>query len=137
MVHTLIVTQGELARQLLDSARTIAGELSGIDALCLDWGGDLAGASARLEEAVEGLDDGDGVLLLTDLHGGTPTNAARELLTAGRVEVVAGVNLPMIVRLACRCREERTLSEIADWIVEKGAHSIVRVAPCVSLEAAV
>ena len=68
--------------------------------------------------------DGDGLLILTDIYGGTPNNVALTLRQPGRVEVVSGVNLPMVVRLGCGAESERSLEEIAEWIGSKARASI-------------
>ena len=68
--------------------------------------------------------DGDGLLILTDIYGGTTTNVALTLRQPGRVEVVSGVNLPMVVRLGCRAESAMSLEEMARWIGEKARASI-------------
>ena len=70
--------------------------------------------------------DGDGLLILTDIYGGTPNNVALTLRQPGRVEVVSGVNLPMVVRLGCRAESGMTLEETAKWIGSKARASICR-----------
>jgi PTS system mannose-specific IIA component len=74
---------------------------------------------------VDGLPlDDDGLLILTDIYGGTPSNVALTLRQPGRVEVVSGVNLPMVVRLGCRAESEMSLEQMAEWIGSKARASI-------------
>jgi PTS system mannose-specific IIA component len=125
MVGILILTHGNLARELLASARTIAGELSDFQALALEWEEEIDEARGQVEAAIRHLDHGDGVLILTDVYGGTPSNVAMSLRSPGRVEVVAGVNLPMVVRLGCQAgKDGMSVSEMAAWIRDKGKTSI-------------
>jgi len=127
MVGILILTHGNLARELLASARTIAGELSDFQALALEWEDDVDEARGKVQAALRRLDRGDGVLILTDVYGGTPSNVAMSLRTPGRVEVVAGVNLPMVVRLGClrAGKDGMSVGEMAAWIRDKGKTSIL------------
>lgn len=126
MVGILILTHGRMAEELLIAGRTIMGELKGFAALTLEWDDSLEIARAKVEEALRRLDDGEGVLILTDIFGGTPFNVAMKLIVPGRVEVVSGVNLPMVVRLACLSASstEMPVKDMAVWIQEKGRASI-------------
>lgn len=124
MIGTLILSHGNLADELLSAARTISGNLEGFAALSLDWSDGFDEAQTRIERAIEQLDQGDGVLVLTDMFGGTPCNVALTFLKPGRVEIVTGVNLPMVVRLACRGQREKPVQEVARWLREKGRSSI-------------
>jgi PTS system mannose-specific IIA component len=126
MIGVLIVTHGGLATELLAAARVIAGELPNFRALSLDWSEGLEQARARIARNVAELDRGDGVLLLTDMYGDTPSNAALSLRTEGRVEVVSGVNLPMVVRLGCSRSSAAPIGEVARWLEVKGRRSIAR-----------
>jgi PTS system mannose-specific IIA component len=128
IARTLIVTQGHLADELLAAARKIVGDQCRLSALSLDWDDTFEAAGAKLRSAVESLPpDGDGLLILTDIYGGTPNNVALTLREPGRVEVVSGVNLPMVVRLACLGDEAKmSLEEMAEWIRSKAQASICR-----------
>jgi PTS system mannose-specific IIA component len=126
VIGVLIVTHGRLAEELLSAASTIAGELSGFRALALDWSEGIESARRRIAIAIEELDGGDGVLILTDMFGDTPSNAALALREPGRVEILSGVNLPMVVRLACTSSSGRSLEETAHWLEIKGRRSICR-----------
>ncbi len=124
MVGVLILTHGDLARELLASARAIAGELDNFEALPLSWGDDIDRAHELVDAALERLDRGNGVLIMTDIFGGTPSNVAMAFRDPGQVEVISGVNLPMIVRLGCLELDSMPLDEMATWIRDKGKTSI-------------
>ena len=94
-------------------------------ALSLDWEDSFETARVKLQEVVEALPvDGDGLLILTDIYGGTTTNVALTMRRPGRVEVVSGVNLPMVVRLGCGAESRMSLEEMARWIGDKARASI-------------
>lgn len=124
MFQILVLTHGRLGEVLLDSARTIAGETPNVSALSLDWQDTFEEARAKVASRLAELENGEGVLVLTDMYGGTPFNVARSLLETARLEIVTGVNLPMVLRLACLTDAERDLRQAADWIRGKGQGSI-------------
>ncbi|HUP41627.1 MAG TPA: PTS sugar transporter subunit IIA [Thermoanaerobaculia bacterium] len=124
MIGTLILSHGSLADELLTAARTITGELERFDALSLDWSDGFDEAKTKIGAAIERLNGDGGVLILTDMFGGTPCNVALTFLEPGKVEIVTGVNLPMVVRLACLGRREMPVAEVAGWLREKGRSSI-------------
>lgn len=126
MISVLLVTHGRLAEELLAAARVIAGELPNFRALSLEWTDGIDEARARIAREVADLDRGGGVLVLTDMFGDTPSNAALALRAEGKVEVVTGVNLPMVVRLGCTREAEQGLEETARWLEIKGRRSIAR-----------
>jgi PTS system mannose-specific IIA component len=126
MIQTLILSHGSLAQSLLETARNITGGLPDLHALALDWNAPREAILGRLREVVAGLDEGQGVLILTDLYGDTPSNLALGLVEAGRVEVVTGVNLPMVLRLSCLGTRPADLAGLATWIQDKGKQGIRR-----------
>jgi mannose PTS system EIIA component len=128
MIGKLILTHGGLARELLAAAQIISGRLSGFEALSLDWNDTFEEAKAKVRAAIDRLEDGQGVLVLTDMYGGTPSNVAVTFLQPGKVEVLTGVNLPMVLRLACQQTEEPTnLEGMARWLQGKGQRSLCLV----------
>lgn len=127
MATTLILTHGRLAQELLEAARVIVGELPDLHALPLDWTDGAEQAEAKLRRALEELPHPKGLLILTDIWGGTPFRAAAALRRPGEVEVVSGVNLPMVVRLACGSQRGKPVGELAEWIVERSRSGISRV----------
>jgi PTS system mannose-specific IIA component len=124
MVQVLILSHGALAHALVDTAERIVGRLADVQALSLDWDEPRETLLARLHDVIASIDEGDGVLILTDLFGDTPSNLALGLIEPGRVEVVTGVNLPMVLRLACQGSRPPTVAELACWIQAKGRQGI-------------
>jgi PTS system mannose-specific IIA component len=124
MIGTLILTHGGAARELLAAAQRIAGTLPSFGALCLDWNEPVEKLRTEVHEAIERLDQGQGVLILTDMFGSTPCNVASSFLEEGRVEILSGVNLPMVTRLACQPRREGSLKDLARWLQAKTQHSV-------------
>jgi PTS system mannose-specific IIA component len=96
----VIVTHGHLAGELLAAAEMIVGPISFITAVSIGWHDDVDAARDEVQRAITRVSQGAGVLLLTDMFGGTPTNIASMFLEDGNVEVVTGVNLPMVIKLA-------------------------------------
>ncbi len=131
MVGRLMVTQGEWGHELLAAAEKILGRSAGVDEISLDWNEDPSRSSERLRAAIASADQGDGVLVMTDLFGGTPARIAMSQLTPDRVEVLAGLNLPMIVRLGCSGTESMTLSDLARWLQGKVVESVRLGSDCV------
>ena len=100
MIGLVLVTHGNLASEFLVAMQHVVGEQPQIAAICIGPNDDMAARRGDIAAAVRAVDDGAGVIMLTDLFGGTPSNLAISLLDAGRAEVIAGVNLPMLIRLA-------------------------------------
>jgi mannose PTS system EIIA component len=96
----VVVTHGQLATELLNAAEMIVGDLPGFQAVSIGWHDDVTVAHAAIAAAIHKVDEGGGVLVLTDMFGGTPSNLGMAFLDAGRVEVVTGVNLAMLIKLA-------------------------------------
>ncbi|HEX7821697.1 MAG TPA: PTS sugar transporter subunit IIA [Sphingobium sp.] len=99
MIGLVLVTHGRLATEFRIAMEHVVGPQQAIEAICIGPEDDMEARRADIAAAVERVDDGSGVILLTDLFGGTPSNLAISLLKAGKVEVIAGVNLPMLIRL--------------------------------------
>jgi len=117
------VTHGQLANELVSSAEMIVGEMHHVTAVSIGWHDDVDVAREEIERAIQRVDGGDGVLLLTDMFGGTPTNIAASFLGSAPVEVVTGVNLPMVIKLATQEKSE-TLSELARRVRDQGQQQI-------------
>ena len=100
MIGVVVVTHGQLATELVHGAETIVGDLPHVTAVSIGWHEDTQEARAEIEQAMARVKGDEGVLILTDMFGGTPANLAMTFLTQGRVEVVTGVNLGMLITLA-------------------------------------
>ena len=122
-VGGVLVTHGRVANELLSAAETIIGPIGHITAVSIGWHDDVDAASDEIERAITRVSAGRGVLLLTDMFGGTPTNIASMFLKEGEVEVVTGVNLPMVIKLASQSGEE-TLPELAQRVRQQWREGI-------------
>ncbi len=119
----VIVTHGHLAGELLAAAEMIIGPISFITAVSIGWHDDVDAARDEVQRAITSVSQGAGVLLLTDMFGGTPTNIASMFLDEGNVEVVTGVNLPMVIKLASQ-QTNISLIETARRVCELGRQGI-------------
>ena len=123
MTGLLVVTHGNLAGELVKAARRIVGDVESMKAISIDWDDPVDRARALVEQGVHDLDSGDGVLILTDMFGGTPSNIALSLLEPGRVEIVTGVNLAMLIKFS-NLRESLSPGDLAVRIASQGKRSI-------------
>jgi PTS system mannose-specific IIA component len=127
MIGGLILTHGRLAIELLNAAEMIVGEIHGVTAVSLGWHDDVDTAATMVRNALERVQTPDGVLILTDMFGGTPTNIASTFLDREKVEIVTGVNLPMLIKLAQAQGElGQDLATVARQVRESGQSSIYR-----------
>ncbi|MCF8706603.1 PTS sugar transporter subunit IIA [Rhizorhapis sp. SPR117] len=99
MIGLVLVTHGLLAKEFVVAMEHVVGPQKAIETVCIGPEDDMEIRRADIAGAVERVNDGSGVILLTDLFGGTPSNLAISLLKAGEIEVIAGINLPMLIRL--------------------------------------
>ena len=120
MIGIVVVTHGRLAEELLNAARNIVGEIPGMVAVSMGWSDDVGSARDQVERAIGEAGGGD-TLLLTDMFGGTPTNLSLPFLSP-RVEIVTGVNLPMLIKLT-GLRDGR-LAEVARLVRDQGKDAI-------------
>ena len=100
MIGMILVTHGRLADHFIDAMEHVVGKQEGVATICIGPNDDMEQRRADIADAIRTVDQGQGAIILTDLFGGTPSNLAISLLDAGRVEVIAGINLPMLIRLA-------------------------------------
>jgi PTS system mannose-specific IIA component len=122
-VAGVIVSHGHLAGELLAAAEMIVGPISHIAAVSIGWHDDVDAARDEVQRAIARVSQDAGVLLLTDMFGGTPTNIASMFLEEGVIEVVTGVNLPMVIKLATQS-EQRSLADLAHLICDLGREGI-------------
>ena len=110
MIGLILVTHGALAEEFIQAMQHVVGRQSDVVAICIGANDDMEKRRKDIADAIRRVDSGKGVIVLTDLFGGTPSNLAISLMQAGRVEVIAGINLPMLIRLA-KARDTMTVRE--------------------------
>ena len=100
MIGMILVTHGQLAVEFVNAMEHVVGSQDDIATVCIGPQDDMEARRKEIARAIEMVDSGNGAVILTDLFGGTPSNLAISLLQPGRTEVIAGINLPMLIRLA-------------------------------------
>jgi PTS system mannose-specific IIA component len=123
MVGLLIISHCDLGRELLNAAELIVGRLEAADAISITQTIDSGAMLKTISEKIKALDSGQGVLILTDMFGGTPSNLSLSFLEDERVEVLTGVNLPMVITVA-QDRNQLKLSELGEKAQQAGRRSI-------------
>ena len=111
MIGMVLVTHGRLASEFISALEHVVGPQQQIQAVCIGPDDDMERRRQEILSHVGEVDDGDGVVILTDMFGGTPSNLAISVLSQGKVEVIAGVNLPMLIKLAS-VRQTATLADV-------------------------
>jgi PTS system mannose-specific IIA component len=123
MIGVVIVTHSALADEFLMATQQIVGAVEGIEPISIDPSDPIEQVEARIKKAIKKVDMGRGVLILTDMFGGTPSNISLSFQQKGKVEIVTGINLPMLIKLST-LREEKTLDELASFIKSYGQKNI-------------
>ena len=124
MIGVVVVTHGQLATELLNAAEMIVGNLPRFAAVSIGWHDDVNDAREDIAQAIERVrGDGGGILLLTDMFGGTPSNLAMTFIEANQIEVITGVNLPMLIKLAGQTKSADLLAVARD-MREHGRNAI-------------
>ncbi len=124
MIGLVLVAHGGLAKELLRTAGVILGKtVETAVGVTIDAFDDPEKVSSEIHKAVKSVDQGDGVVIFTDMFGGTPSNIALSFLQLGRVEVISGVNLPMVLHI-CTNREGQAMSRIAETLQLVGREQI-------------
>ena len=100
MIGMILVTHGHLAEEFVKAMEHVVGRQEAVATVCIGPKDDVEARRKEIAEAIERVDSGEGAVVLTDLFGGTPSNLAISLMEEGKVEVIAGINLPMLIRLA-------------------------------------
>lgn len=119
MIGLVLVTHGQLATQFIAATEHVVGPQENVAAISIGPDDDMEQRRKDILEAVAATDTGDGVILLTDMFGGTPSNLAISIMDKAKVEVIAGVNLPMLIKLAS-VRDQMGLSEAAEQAQASG-----------------
>ncbi|HQX55121.1 MAG TPA: PTS sugar transporter subunit IIA [Pyrinomonadaceae bacterium] len=127
----VIVSHGQMANELLAAAEEVVGDLTNIAAVSIGWHDDVETARDEIERAISNMSFGSGVLILTDMFGGTPTNISAMFLKEDEVEIVTGVNLPMVIKLATDTRPIG-LKQMAADVEEEGKSAICRAGELLS-----
>ena len=113
MIGMILVTHGHLAEEFVQAMEHVVGKQEAVITVCIGPNDDMERRRNEIRDAIAKVDSGEGAIILTDLFGGTPSNLAISLMQAGKVEVIAGINLPMLIRLA----GARKTMDIKDAIV--------------------
>jgi PTS system mannose-specific IIA component len=132
MVGILIVTHGRLAQELLETTRIIVGKsVDHIVPISVGWNDDMADIQKTISSSIAKIDQGDGLLILTDMFGGTPSNISLSFLS-DRVEIITGVNLPMLIKIV-NVSDRYNLKDLAHLIHEQGKKSIYLASEILSM----
>jgi PTS system mannose-specific IIA component len=123
MIGVVVVTHGQLAIELVNAAEMIVGDLPQFTAVSIGWHDDVNDAREEIVQAIERVRGEEGVLLLTDMFGGTPSNLGMTFLAKDRVEVITGVNLPMLIKLAALPQSQDLLA-VARQMRDDGRNAI-------------
>ncbi len=123
LVGALVVTHGQLGQELVSAAQAIVGEISHMAAVSIGWNDDVNESKKKIEQGVSEVDQGKGVIILTDMFGGTPSNLSLPLLKKNELEIVTGVNLPMVIKLANQSGAD-SLSELVNKVKKQGQSHI-------------
>jgi PTS system mannose-specific IIA component len=123
MVGVVLVTHPNLGEEFIRSAELICGKLPYLDTVPIDTHRGVEELREEIAKAIKSVDTGKGVLILTDMFGGTPSNMSLAFLNENRVEVVTGLNLPMLIKIS-NCRQGRSLQELAKMVKEAGQRNI-------------
>jgi len=124
VVGILIITHCNMAAEILRTAEFIVGGLDAVKGLSIDPQKDVESVRKEIEEAMKQVDCGQGILILTDMFGGTPSNISLSFLEEGKVEVLSGVNLPMLLKLSSHSRRDKSLKDLAEEVQIAGQSSI-------------
>ena len=119
MIGLVLVTHGNLATEFVTAMEHVVGTQKSIAAICIDAHDDVEQKREEISSAIANVQDGEGVIILSDLFGGTPSNLAISLMDKGKVEVIAGVNLPMLIRLD-GARKKMNLQQAVNAAKEAG-----------------
>ena len=119
MIGLVLVTHGNLAKEFISAMQHVVGKQEQIDSVCIGPEDDMEVRRAEILEKVSNVDGGQGVVVLTDMFGGTPSNLAISIMDKANVEILAGINLPMLIKIAS-LRKENNLKETVTGAQEAG-----------------
>ncbi|MBG51198.1 MAG: PTS sugar transporter subunit IIA [Alphaproteobacteria bacterium] len=119
MIGLVLVTHGQLANQFVAAMEHVVGPQAQVISICIGPDDDMEQRRKDILDAVDAVEEGDGVILLTDMFGGTPSNLAISIMDKAKVEVIAGINLPMLIKLAS-VRDTMKLADAVEQAQESG-----------------
>ena len=122
MIGGIIVSHGKLAEELLNALNIILGEVVNIDAISIGWYDDVE-ESKKIRQSLNAVNKKNGVLIFTDMFGGTPSNLSFSFIKDNQIEIITGVNLPMLIKFASLQRSNN-LKDVAKKVVEQGRKNI-------------
>jgi PTS system mannose-specific IIA component len=123
MIGGIIVSHGKLAEELLNALTIILGEVVNMEAISIGWYDDVEDSKHKINQSLKRVDQKNGVLIFTDMFGGTPSNLSFSFLKDDRIEIITGVNLPMLIKFVSLQRSNK-LKEVAKKVVEQGKKNI-------------
>ncbi len=123
MIGGIIVSHGKLGEELLNSLNIILGEAVNIEAISIGWYDDVEESKRKINLSLKRVDQKNGVLIFTDMFGGTPSNLSFSFVKADQVDIITGVNLPMLIKFVSLQRSY-DLKEVATKVVEQGKKNI-------------
>ena len=123
MIGLVLVTHGGLAREFVSAMEHVVGAQQNVTAICIGPDDDMERRRVDILEAVKAVDTGEGVVVLTDMFGGTPYNLAISIMDQAKVEVIAGLNLPMLIKLA-KVRQTESLEAAVEQAQDAGTKYI-------------
>lgn len=123
MIGGVIVSHGRLAEEILNALTIILGEAPNIEAISIGWYDDVEDSKKKINQSLKRVDQKNGVVVFTDMFGGTPSNLSFSFLKDNQVEIITGVNLPMLIKFVSLQRSNN-LKEVAKKVVEQGKKNI-------------
>jgi PTS system mannose-specific IIA component len=123
MIGGIIVSHGKLGEELLNALTIILGEAPNIEAISIGWYDDVEDSKRKINQSLKKVDQKSGVVIFTDMFGGTPSNLSFTFQKDGQVEIITGVNLPMLIKFVSLQRNNN-LKEVAKKVVEQGKKNI-------------
>lgn len=123
MIGGIIVSHGKLAEELLNALTIILGEAPNIEAISIGWYDDVEDSKKKINQSLRKVDQKNGVVVFTDMFGGTPSNLSFSFLKDNKVEIITGVNLPMLIKFVSLQRRNN-LRDVAKKVVEQGKKNI-------------
>ena len=123
MIGGIIVSHGRLAEELLNALTIILGEAPNIEAISIGWDDDVEDSKKKISQCLKRVDQKNGVIIFTDMFGGTPSNLSFSFLRDNQVEIITGINLPMLIKFVSLQRSNN-LKDVAKKVVEQGKKNI-------------